>query len=233
VTRVLQIVICESPWVDAAAQLRLLEHMAGVIYGLKYHTTIAGASAALLGPSGFASWAVAADLPVTVHSWFTPEHSSAKYAVELAERYPDLRLNIAHAAGFDLNIIRRIEQLPNAFLDCAPWQLNLHDHHAVAVGDEDDWPTDPLTALTMLHDLAPTSLIWGADFPWTSRFDMHVRLDFSHESEVQLLHRLPPPTRRAISWGNTLRWLFGTSSPAALYDKNAHTTDSDAWGDSR
>jgi hypothetical protein len=220
-----------DPTAGAAAQLRSVEQLVGVIFGLKYHTTIAGETVAILGRTGFASLAVAADLPVTVHSWFAPEHSSPRYVLDLAERYPYLRINVAHAAGLDVEVVRRIHELPNVFLDCAPRQLNLHDHRARSRRGGDDWPDDPLSALIMLYELAPSSLMWGTDVPWTSRIDRRVRLDFSHESEVRLLRELLRYVRRAISWDNTLRWLFGSASLAVatsrLRDKAARLMTSD------
>ncbi len=131
-----------------------------MLFGLMYHTAIAGESVAILGRIGFASFAADAALPMTVHSWYAPEWSLPVHVLDLAYRYPSLRINIAHAAGFDLAVIRKIQELPNLYLDCAPWHLNLQDYRA-AHGAGGDWPEDPRTALMMLCDMAPSSLLWG------------------------------------------------------------------------
>jgi len=198
-----------DPSVEPLAQMNFVRTCSELIFGLKYHSTIAQRSAEVLGLSGFAELAAHLDLPFTLHAWTSPEYSKPYHALALAEKWPKVRINIAHAAGLDVSIIKRAASLPNVFIDCAPWQLNLWDHKNNSGYSGDDWPTDTRGALLMLYELAPHAVLWGTDVPWTARIDRSGTLTFSYESEVNLLRSLPPDVVVAIAWTNPIRWLFG------------------------
>ena len=117
-----------DPTSEPVAQMNFVRTCSELIFGLKYHSTIAGQSVAVLEESGFTELASHLDLPFTLHSWLSPDHSRPEHVLAIAERRPQVRINVAHAAGLDASVVRRVASLPNVFIDCSPWQLNLQDY---------------------------------------------------------------------------------------------------------
>lgn len=198
-----------DPTSEPVAQMNFVRTCSELIFGLKYHSTIAGQSVAVLEESGFTELASHLDLPFTLHSWLSPDHSRPEHVLAIAERRPQVRINVAHAAGLDASVVRRVASLPNVFIDCSPWQLNLQDYLGHSGTRSGLWSADARAALLMLYDLAPHSVLWGTDAPWTSRIDNSGSSAFTYESEVDLLRSLPSGTVAAIAWANPVRWLFG------------------------
>jgi hypothetical protein len=201
-----------DPQREVAAQLDYLAKVAGCLFGLKYHTrTTAGHPNHLIG-SGLLELAIEFDLPITIHSARHPTDCDPQYIVALAERYPQARFNIAHAAAFRDSVLHAVAALDNVFVDCAPWYVNLDE---VQNNQWDDVAQlsfeDPMQALAELYEIIPNALLWGSDAPWTSYADSAgnpVSLH-SYEDEAGLLFDLPPEIRYRIACENPARWLFG------------------------
>jgi hypothetical protein len=141
-----------------------------------------------------------------------PEH-----VLTLAQRFPQLRLNMAHFALSDNSILERLSQYPNIFVDSSPL-LYLSD----MAKEGSKWVTEPnyisvdSPALTLLEYYMrhKSQFMWGTDEPWTKMItpDGITRSNHSYQEEVaalEALHHIMPIAVRDIAQDNTLRFLFG------------------------
>jgi predicted TIM-barrel fold metal-dependent hydrolase len=85
-------------------------------------------------------------LPVIIHAG-RGIPALGQDALDLAERYPDARLILAHAGVCDLAWIwRRVDDHPNVFFDTAWWS--------------------PVDLLTLFSHVPPGQIVWGSDAPY-------------------------------------------------------------------
>lgn len=184
--------------------------------GLKLHGYAVQGSAAQLEKSGFAEFALYHNLPIIFHSG-RDIHSLPEHVLTLAQRFPQLRLNMAHFALFDNSILERLSQYPNIFVDSSPL-LYLSD----MAKEGSKWVTEPnyisvdSPALTLLEYYMrhKSQFMWGTDEPWTKMItpDGITRSNHSYQEEVaalEALHHIMPTAVRDIAQDNTLRFLFG------------------------
>jgi predicted TIM-barrel fold metal-dependent hydrolase len=198
-------------------QLQALERAARQesLYGLKLHTLATGTNARELIGSPLVEFAIRNDLPITIHSGTDKfPHTRPRHALELAEAHPALRVCIAHLGNFDSVALARAREMPNVFLDTAPflvlcrlaqvsdeWMLS-RNHQAL--------PFDkPLHVLRELCEMLPGRLIWGSDEPWSiatgSRGAVLERS--SYEAERALIDQLPEPQYQQLAYHSALAYL--------------------------
>ena len=187
------------------------------IFGLKLHTLATSSTALDLEKGGFVDFALENKLPIMIHSGLNDTFSHPKNIIELASKYPQLRLCIAHLAWLDQDTILQISKKSNIFIDTSPF-LQICDcverrDHAVNRFNLID-PTNPPASLLKYFNLLKDNLIWGTDEPWTKCINSNGKISSNHTyfEEVDNLietFKLNPEAVYKITNENTLKFLFG------------------------
>jgi hypothetical protein len=190
------------------------------IYGLKLHTIATWSNPQVLIKSEFIEILEDFDIPLLIHTGLSPEFTHARYVLDVARIYPSVRILIAHAAAFDVEILKAVRDSENLYIDCTPL-LTLcqfatqNDHQHIA---EKIFPTnysDPVRVLVDLNDFMQGRLVWGTDEPWTSTVGNSGKMiaAFSYEQECSVLEQLAhlgySDTKQDIAVNNTRSFLFG------------------------
>lgn len=210
--------LCIDPLRHVDRQIELLEQAKGSIFGLKLHTRTTNSSPLDLRGTGLLEFAEAAGLPLLIHAAAAPSNCRPELILDLADMNPEVRMCIAHAAGFDLPSLERAAATPNVFVDPSPLLTNCVEALRSAT------PTlghssfsDPASILRRLAELLPDTLVWGSDEPWTAYCgpDGEVWTMFDYADEVAILKAQSPNHQAAIGWRTSCRWLFGASAGQA------------------
>lgn len=210
---------CIDPSEQTENQLRFLSTLIREkkkIFGLKLHGATMQSSALDLVNTGFADFALENNLPIVFHSG-KDQYSLPEHALSLAKKYPKLRIDLAHFALFDNEILDQLSGYPNVFVDSSPL-LYLSD----MAKEGSKWVTEPnfivldspVLTLFEYYQRLQTQLMWGTDEPYTRMVtpDGVVRSNHSYLEEadtLRSLEKLMPTAVRSIAQDNTLAFLFG------------------------
>lgn len=196
------------------------------IYGLKLHTTSTSSRATDLRGTAFLEIAERHDLPLIIHTG-SDEISHARHVLELAESHPQLRLCIAHASWFSIEVLNRLERTayPNVFLDAAPFVLLCQYYRTRSTAspgatDRLGFPidlvlqldyADPQKSFGRFASMFRERLLWGTDHPFTlaSVPGRPHPIGGTYQMEKELLDTLPDDLRKQIARDNPLRFLGG------------------------
>ncbi len=197
-------------------QLNLLKELldGDRLFGLKLHTLATHTHALKLIGSKFTEFATEHSLPIMIHSG-PDEYSRPDQIVEVAKKYPDTRICIAHTGDYekDLFAVLTKDGLPNLFTDLAPHITNCYFAQRRDDGKILDLDySKPRQVIMDLYKMIPDRLLWGTDEPWTTVTDDNnhkILTKVVYEDEVTLLGDLPTSVRKDISYTNTMRFLFG------------------------
>lgn len=180
------------------------------IYGLKFHATTERSS--VMDPSfkPFIELAIDKNIPILVHTAHDC-YAHPIHVIEIARQYPDLRICLAHAARFDidvLNIIKK-EHLKNVFVDCAPLLrlcsiMQKQQNSQGVLFMKADY-NNSLAVLQSLYNLLPDNILWGSDLPWNRYLDSNNRI-VDYSDDVSILKKFK--NNKAIS-ENSINFLFG------------------------
>lgn len=137
---------------DPDRTLRFLEERADVVSGLKIHPSIERVKVTDDGWRPFLEWANDRRLPVIVHSGRWQEMASWRFCLDVAERYPEAAIIIAHLGG-DLPTLQnecsaemRTRALPNAYLGTE----SIREYYSIRIA---------------LDRLGPERILFGSDYP--------------------------------------------------------------------
>lgn len=198
------------------------------IAGLKLQGTMIQSEVANLPASGFLDLAANRNWPVLIHSSVHPDDpwSQVSDILDVVERAPGVRFNVAHTLRFDAPGLERLAGLPNAWFDvsafCIHCDLAVEDSPVVAPRErrfETDY-ADPGRALTDFAEAYPSRILWGSDAPYFSYVAPFVKPDgtkmlfdlrSSMEREMAALRAVPAALREKLARDNPRAWLFGES----------------------
>ncbi len=198
------------------------------VFGLKTATTYIQAFVTDLEGRGrpILELARRQNLPILFHSSVHPADpwASVYDIVDFAERYPDIRVCLAHSARFVEPVLKRANSLPNCYVDLSAFSIHCElvrqGSPSVAAQDvrfDADY-ADPLGAMRQLAQAFQNTMLWGSDTPfyyWIQKYTtadgswQEDRLKCAFDQEARLVHKLPPEIRRKIAYENTLKFLFG------------------------
>lgn len=189
-------------------------------FGLKLHTTATHSSINDLGDSPFLEILRQRNIPIMVHSG-RQENALPSRILSFAQKHPDIRVCIAHLAGFDIEVIREIKTVKNLFIDTSPF-LNccyLAEKKNLIYLSPNSFKFDyskPLEVLVSINKILKGHLIWGTDEPWTTLTDQRngkIIVKNSYRKERLLLEELDKKglqdIKYEISNQNIRRFLWG------------------------
>ena len=211
-----------DPARSVAAQLEALRALKAEfpIYGLKTQPTIIRAPITALHGEGcvFLELAREWNVPLLIHSSILSSDvwSQASDILDIAEKWPDVRFNVAHSCRFDAPCLERLDALANCWFDVSAHgihcELATQNSPVVALKPRRfaanyARPTEVLRALATAF---PDSILWGSDSPYYSyaaTFEGEMlRLLSSFERETGFLRALSDDLKDGI-WRNSLAWL--------------------------
>jgi predicted TIM-barrel fold metal-dependent hydrolase len=140
--------------------------------------------------------------------------AQASDCIEVADRFPKVRFNLAHSLRFHAPLLKRARELPNVWIDCSA-HLNhcrLASENSIVVPPAgtrvDANYEDPVSALLAVYDIVGERYMWGSDNPYMSWCDDKIRLLFTYKQEADVLHALPDTLTRQIAHTAPRAWLF-------------------------
>lgn len=172
------------PFISVSSQAKISEQVSNArrlwdeyrIYGLKFHATTERSSVKEPSFKPFIELAIELNIPILLHTSHDP-YAHPMFAIEIAKEYPDLRICLAHAARFDMEVLNLIGEtnLKNVFVDCAPL-LRLCSIMCTQACSQDlsymkaDY-SDCSAVLRSLYNRLPNNILWGTDIPCNRFFD--------------------------------------------------------------
>lgn len=211
--------LCVDPTTKVEEQLEVLrqQYDEHEFSGLKLHTLATGSNANELADAGFVDFALERNSPILIHSDLRAKYLLPMQIIQLARKFPALKICIAHLAWLDDEALDIIPDLRNLFVDCSPYlyicNCAVNNLKKIKVSRSLD-PKKPAASLVKFFQRLPEQLIWGTDEPWTRSVhsDGTIFSDSSYFEEVNVLiemHYLNAEAVRAITHQNTCRYLFG------------------------
>ncbi len=211
-----------DPGREIAAQIAALRELKRdfPIYGLKTQPTIIQSPITALNGAGAAILELAREwnVPVLIHSSVFPLDvwSQARDILDIAQKWPAVRFNLAHSCRFDLECLERLALLPNCWFDVSAHGIHCElatQNSPVVAPTERRFNADYAQPAAVLRDLATVfskKLLWGSDSPYYS-FAATVEQETlallsSFERETGFFQALPDDSKSQI-WQNTLDWL--------------------------
>lgn len=208
-----------DPAREVAKQVESLGKLMGSIAGLKTQTTVLRSPIRALMNEGrdLMNLAQQHDLPVLIHTAVNPADAwaQARDCLEVAERFPRVRFNLAHSLRFDRECLRRAASMPNVWVDCSAHlvhcALALKDAPSVAppAGRVDADYSKPVEVLATICELLRGRYLWGSDYPYMSWCDDNMSALYTYRDEADVLHTLPPRLRDGMARHAPERWLYG------------------------
>ena len=200
-------------------QVKSIEKLIGKIAGLKTQTTVLQSPirALLDDAEDILHLAEQHDLPVLFHAAINPNDSWAQVSdcLEVAERFPKVRFNLAHSLRFHAHLLKQARQLANVWVDCSAhlnhcWLAKQNSVVVPPAGTRVDANyEDPVSTLLAVYDILGDRYMWGSDNPYMSWCDDKLRLLFTYKQEADVLHALPDHLTRQIASLAPQAWLFG------------------------
>jgi len=198
------------------------------IYGIKISPVLCQSPVTeLLGRSkALVDFALERNIPMLIHSTVDPKerYSQVVDILQVAETYPELRVCLAHCAGFDRAYLERADRMPNVWVDTSALKIQVQMTHeqnpVMALPDrrfEADY-SDHRAVILALAEAFPETILWGSDSPAYSYICLRqqadgvyqeFRLKANYEDEVAALDALNQESRLKLSNTNTRRFLFG------------------------
>jgi hypothetical protein len=222
--------VSADPGRDIAGQIEALTALEEEypIYGIKISPVLCQSPVAeLLGASkDLVEFALERNIPMLIHSTVDPNerYSQVSDILRVAETYPNLRVCLAHCAGFDREYLELADSMPNVWVDTSALKIQVQMTHELsplmAPPDrrlEADY-SDHISVIQTLTDAFPNTILWGSDSPAYSYICLRqqadgvfyeFRLKANYEDEVAALEALKDDMRIRVSNANTLRFLFG------------------------
>jgi predicted TIM-barrel fold metal-dependent hydrolase len=200
-------------------QVESIQKLVGKFAGLKTQTTVLQSPirALLDDAKDLMHLAQAHNLPVLFHTAINPNDKWAQVSdcLEVAEKYPQVRFNLAHSLRFHAPLLKRARELPNVWVDCSA-HLNhclLAMKNSIVIPPEgtrvDANYEDPVSALLAVQAILGERYMWGSDNPYMSWCDDKLRLLFTYKQEADVLYALPESLTRQIAKRAPEAWLFG------------------------
>ena len=167
------------------------------IFGLKLHTVATNSSVQDLEHSPFLELLEKRNIPLMVHSGRTKK-ALPDHILPFAQKHPNIRVCIAHLAGFDKDIITKIKNTNNIFVDTSPflsccYLAKQKDKKYLSPNNFDLEYSDPMEVLISINNILKGRLIWGTDEPWTILTDPktgQVLIRNSYKKECEFLKSL-------------------------------------------
>ncbi|RJR25445.1 hypothetical protein C4578_01420 [Candidatus Microgenomates bacterium] len=161
------------------------------------------------------------DIPIIFHTG-KQENTKADLVVTFAKHHPNIRVGLAHLAGFDKAILEKVACLPNLYIDTSPLvslcyfaqNKGLRERYLSSRIVELDYG-DVIDVVLNLYSLIGSKLIWGTDAPFGSFSDKSGKLvvNFSYKDEVAILNKLLKAgyvdVVRQIAGQNIKEFIFG------------------------
>lgn len=195
------------------------------LYGLKYYPEADNLSFAKFDEYGnrFIEFMLKYDLPLVVHSsaCTVSDKKGLSYPgdiVNLALKYPKLRICIAHMAHFSKDVFDNLKlcELPNLFFDTSPFLHLCMISNNLSSGDWLDLDyRKPQFVLEYMIKCFSSHILWGSDFPFNytcnlnNKFHDKDYMHYSYENNMQLLNTLDKNAIKLITHDNVIRFLYG------------------------
>jgi len=189
-------------------------------FGLKLHTMATQSSVEDLENSPFLEILQERDIPLMVHSG-REKNTLPITILNFAKRHPNIRICIAHLAGFDSWVLQQISTIPNLFVDTSPFSVccNLATKRDPGYLSDQNLEidySDPVKVLVSIYGLLKEHIIWGTDEPWTTITDPKtgkIIIKSSYTQERLILEKLAQAGFSEIKYKianyNIKRFLFG------------------------
>ena len=197
------------------------------VFGLKTCTTYIQSYIKDLETTGrpILDFAINSRMPVIIHSSYDRGDPWAKIEdiLEIAEKYPQLKICLAHSARFLKSALIKAAALKNCYIDLSAFYIHCllaFQNHRAIPSLEERFEADyahPESVMKKLVEEFPEKLIWGSDIPsnhfiqdWYDNKGKKVecRLKAGFDSEINLLNSLSEKERYSIAYENTSRFLF-------------------------
>ena len=151
-------------------QLQLLSELDSryVVNGIKYHPKIERMNILSNEFESFVDFALERDIPIMVHTDMSDE-AHPMNVIQLAKRYPNLRICAAHCAHFDEDFWSVVEEYENIYVDNSPFLRICYDMNNNLMNTTNKIISDysnPLEVLETLFKRIPNQLLWGTDTPY-------------------------------------------------------------------
>ncbi len=200
------------------------------IYGIKIMPVACQTpiTALLHEGSAFLDFARQRNIPFLLHTTVDPRetYSHARLAFEVIDAAADLRFCLAHCIAFHRGYLDRAAAAENIWVDTAAMAIQVQaavKYPGLMAEGEDRFEADYSDHRSVMRSLVeayPRTIIWGSDSPaytYISRRKqgaaddafMDFNLKASYEDEKAALDALSPELKKAVSNGNTIRFLFG------------------------
>ncbi len=167
------------------------------------------------------------NLPITFHSSsndVVDPWSSVYDIIKFAEKYPELRVCLAHTARFHKPTLDKAFSLKNCYVDLSAFFIHCElarINHRIVATKKDRFPANynnPCSVIKKLVETYPDTIIWGTDTPYYYFMQKHysatkelseLYLRCSFDQEFKILKSLPQKYILKISNENTKHYLFG------------------------
>jgi hypothetical protein len=221
-----------DPGREISRQIQDLRRLSAAypVYGIKISPVLCQSKITNLLDKGQAFMELAREKnwPVLLHttSHAEEEYSRADLALQVVEKYGEVRFCLAHCVGFDREYFRRVQELSNAWVDTAALKIQVqlaNDNNPITASPsrriEGDY-TDHRKIMRSLMEQFPDKIIWGTDSPayaYICRRQQgegvysEFRLKAVYRDETDALHALPASLRTKASNTNSLAFLFGST----------------------
>ncbi len=222
--------VSADPGHEVAGQIEALQKLEKnyPIYGIKISPVFCQSPITRLLDKGHAlvDFVLKRNIPMLIHSTVDPQESYSQVSdiLTVARAYPDLRICIAHGAGFDREYLACADQMPNVWVDTSALKIQVElalTTSLMATPErrfEADY-TNHLSVMQKLVEAFPDTILWGSDSPayayicrrkQAQGIYQEFRLKANYEDEKAALDILPPKSRLKVSNTNTLKFLFGS-----------------------
>jgi len=171
-------------------------------------------------------FAVKYSLPITFHSSYYKGDPWASVfdIIKFAEKYPEIRICIAHSARFVKSVLERASKLDNCFVDLSAFHIHCilaqqgSPHISLERERMEADYSEPSSVMEKIVSNYPDTIIWGSDTPanyFIQKFydvsgnliDMSLKSSF--DMEMKILKSLSEDKISKITYKNTLKYLFG------------------------
>lgn len=202
------------PTEQIGEQLTFLESVASKVYGLKLHTYATNTTATDLIDLPFVDFLDKHNLPILIHSSSRFDFTNAIHILKLADHHPQTRIGIAHLADLDQDVLSRVADFPNLYVDTSPF-LSLcrfvqeSNSEQVPRNLFDTDYSDPPQCLVDISNAIPGKVVWGTDEPWTAISSY----GYSYADERAVLDQLVDKGYEDVSYSithlNTVCFILG------------------------
>ena len=156
-------------------------------------------------------------MPVVFHTG-TSDIADPNEVLDLADKYPNIRLCVAHCARFNKKFFERYNpyKYKNVFIDMAPFDLlfeMIKENNVKHLPFKMDL-SGKKEMMESLYHAFPHNIMWGSDVPWMNSYSLINGIKgkkiLKYPEVINTLFSVDEMIRKRIANKNVLRFIFGT-----------------------